>query len=216
MDERSLLLWHGPELVWNELRRILGGLPALRLVGATARADEALALAARHQPDVIIAPAHHHGSSLLPTVATLQRDASPRSKCILFATDCAPADFIGPVEAWLVGYLEWPGLPADLLHHCLTALIWGDVVLGTRGAIRAFAAAQRGDRDDAAGMPRLGATDRAILDGLCDGLTNAELAKRLGCNVSTIKRHIASLEASLGASDRFTLAMQAMRHGLLR
>jgi DNA-binding NarL/FixJ family response regulator len=216
MEQRSLLLWHGSELPWGELRRVVHSLPSLRIVGDTARPDEARAIAAECQPDVIIAPTRQNRNSLLPALATIHRDSAPRGKFILFAASCAPEDFIGPVETWLVGYLEWSSLTSEILRHCLIALIWGDVVVGTRSTTRAFAIAQCGSDLARAGAPQLGDKERAILDGLRDGLTNADLAAQLGCNVSTVKRHIAALEAALGAHDRFTLALQAMRHGLLR
>jgi two-component system, NarL family, nitrate/nitrite response regulator NarL len=216
MEERSLLLWHGPELPWGEMRRALHELSSLRIIGDTADAELARTIAIEGQPDAIIAPTHLNGESLLPTLAALHRNAIPRSKFILFTASCTPEDLIGPVETWLAGYLEWPALTSEILSHCLTALIWGDIVLGTSGAIRAFAIAQRGTTADSTGPLSLGDKDWAILDGLRDGLTNAALATQLGCNVSTVKRHIAALEVTLGAHDRFTLALQAMRHGLLR
>lgn len=212
MEERSLMLLRGPELAWNEIRRILDNLPHLRLVGDTDQLDESLAIAKHFQPEFIIAPTRWSGNPLLPILASSHIDVSPRSKLILFATNASPDDFVGPVEAWLVGFLEWPLLTSEVLHHCLISMIWGDVVLGTREAIYAFAAAQRGVVGT---MPKVTDRQRQVLEGLSEGLTNAQLAERLGMTLSTVKRHIATLEEMLGASDRFTLALQAMRGGLL-
>ena len=212
MEERSLMLLRGPELAWNEIRRILDNLPHLRLVGDTDQLDESLAIARHFQPEFIVAPTRWAGNPLLPILASSHLELSPRSKLILFATNVSPADLIGPVEAWLVGCLEWPLLSSEVLHHCLISMIWGDVVLGTREAIYAFAAAQRGITGT---MPEVTARQRQILEGLSEGLTNAQLAERLALTLSTVKRHIATLEELLGAQDRFTLALRAVRAGLI-
>lgn len=58
--------------------------------------------------------------------------------------------------------------------------------------------------------------ERAVLCHLGEGLTQREVARLLGVHVRTVEGVVARLKRELGATSAFTLAVQAMRRGLLR
>jgi two-component system, NarL family, nitrate/nitrite response regulator NarL len=55
---------------------------------------------------------------------------------------------------------------------------------------------------------------REIMDGMVEGLTNAQIADRLGISPSTVTNHIADVRRKLGLHNRVQLAVWAARHGL--
>lgn len=63
--------------------------------------------------------------------------------------------------------------------------------------------------------PQLSARENDVLQGLADGLSVAELAKRLYISESTAKTHISRLYDKLGAANRAQALMTAMRLGLI-
>ncbi|MFE5240076.1 MULTISPECIES: helix-turn-helix transcriptional regulator [unclassified Streptomyces] len=65
-------------------------------------------------------------------------------------------------------------------------------------------------------MPRLDAEDRAVLQALGSGLTDASAARRLGVSLRTYRRRVAGLMAALEADSRFQAGMRAGELGLSR
>lgn len=57
--------------------------------------------------------------------------------------------------------------------------------------------------------------ERAILQGLAAGLTQRELARRLGVSERTVRSVIAELQEKLDATTPFTLGLNAARRGLV-
>jgi DNA-binding CsgD family transcriptional regulator len=62
--------------------------------------------------------------------------------------------------------------------------------------------------------PRLTARQSQVLDLLCDGLTNQQIADRLTIGIDTVKTHIAHLRDLLDATTRTHLATRAISRGL--
>ncbi|MDO5494593.1 MAG: winged helix-turn-helix transcriptional regulator [bacterium] len=74
--------------------------------------------------------------------------------------------------------------------------------------------------DSAAPWPGTGGREgadrvRHILEGLAQGMSDRAIGDRLGLSERTVRRNISDLMQELGARDRFTLAVRAMRAGRL-
>ena len=54
-----------------------------------------------------------------------------------------------------------------------------------------------------------------MLGLLAQGLTNKEIARRMGISPKTVGNHVEHLYAKLGVTNRAGAAMQAMHHGLV-
>jgi DNA-binding NarL/FixJ family response regulator len=68
-----------------------------------------------------------------------------------------------------------------------------------------------------AGAPgRLSDKERQVLRGVADGLTNAEIGRRLFLAETTVKTYVARLRQRLRARDRANAVHLAWRAGLLR
>jgi DNA-binding NarL/FixJ family response regulator len=66
------------------------------------------------------------------------------------------------------------------------------------------------------GSPSLDATDQAVLDMLAQGLSNKEMAARLGVAEITAKTRLAKLYRRFGVNTRVQLLSYAIRHGLVK
>ena len=113
-----------------------------------------------------------------------------------------------------------PTLLAEAVH----AAARGDALIDPNVTVRlieAFAGAGRGSggaagsggstRDDPAGLPSSPLTDREedVLAGVARGLGNTEIGQELHVSLSTVKTHIASIMAKIGARNRVELAIWA-------
>lgn len=68
---------------------------------------------------------------------------------------------------------------------------------------------------EVAAAPALTPREREILDLLGTGHSNRQIARRLGVAERTVKNHLSSLFVKLGATDRTTAVLSALRHGLI-
>jgi DNA-binding NarL/FixJ family response regulator len=64
-------------------------------------------------------------------------------------------------------------------------------------------------------VPDLTGRQREIIGALAAGLSDGEIALRLGVSLSTVQTHILNVERKLGATSRFDLALKAVRAGLI-
>jgi DNA-binding NarL/FixJ family response regulator len=113
-------------------------------------------------------------------------------------------------EAWAV---IPPDAPADLLRAAITAVSHGMIMLPARlGPARA-----RDDDDEveASYDEELTSREREVLDGIASGLTNREIAARLGISDHTVKFHISTIYGKLGASTRTEAVRLAVHRGLV-
>lgn len=214
--QHTVLLLSSDAIGWGELRQLLADLPDVRVVGDTTDPVRARRLAAAHTPDAIIAAATLDGRPVLPLLADLRRSCCPVTKAILVAADYAPDRLRSPEDTGVVGYLLWADLSPAVLRHCLAAAIAGDVILGSGRVVRRFVAGLRGEGPGRLAAVGVTARERAVLGRLAAGHTRAEIAAAEGISVATVKRLIAELETRLDAPTQFALAVQAMRHGLIR
>ncbi len=104
--------------------------------------------------------------------------------------------------------------PADLLRVAITAVSHGMIMLPARlGPARARV--DDDDEDDASDDEALTSRERQVLDGIASGLTNREIAARLGISDHTVKFHISTIYGKLGASTRTEAVRLAVHRGLV-
>jgi DNA-binding NarL/FixJ family response regulator len=72
-----------------------------------------------------------------------------------------------------------------------------------------------GDDDDRPVDEPLTSREREVLEALAEGLPNRAIAERLGISDQTVKFHVASVMAKLGASNRTDAVRRGVRRGLV-
>jgi DNA-binding NarL/FixJ family response regulator len=113
------------------------------------------------------------------------------------------------VEAGAVGYLL-KDATREQLTDGIRAAARGETVLAPRVAERLVARMRR-----PAQVP-LTAREADVLTAVSDGLSNAEIGKRLVIAEATVKTHLLRIFAKLDVSDRTHAVVVAMDRGLLR
>ncbi len=63
--------------------------------------------------------------------------------------------------------------------------------------------------------PRLTPREAVVLEQVAAGLTNQAIARRLCISPGTVSKHLEHAYRKLGASDRLTAVLRALRHGLI-
>ena len=136
--------------------------------------------------------------------------ASPRSPAVIALAD-------DPAKLW-TSTARARGLRAALPHRATPEEVAGAVRAVHAGLLvlhpDALLPSRAGDATSAAGTP-LTTREREIVELLADGASNRIIGARLGISRHTVKFHVASILAKLGARSRTEAVALALRRGVL-
>ena len=186
--------------------------PAIILVGIADSPAALLALAERHDLDVVL-------SGEVPA-AELLADWQARHRRPAWIVFLAKADEQKSLEALGAGASAVLSRSADLTEivAVLRALASGFIVLQRPLLValldQSAAAAEPSNRD-ADGTPRLTAREIEVLAALADGASNKEIARRLDISFHTVKFHVAAILDKLEAESRTEAVVKASQLGIV-
>lgn len=184
--------------------------PGLRVVGQAARGDDAVELICGTRPDVALLDIELPGMSGIDAVRAVRRRAVDVKFLLLSAYD-DHAYVMEALDAGVDGYLL-KTVGRDELVQAVRTVAAGRVVLdeavsrrfsGTR-----VAAAEQGCAD-------LTARETDVLSLLAHGLSNKQIAAKLGLGRRTVEGHVSSLLSKLGVASRTEAALHAIGHQLV-
>ncbi|MFJ4095778.1 response regulator [Kitasatospora sp. NPDC089913] len=214
----DILLADDEELVRAGLRVVLEAQGDLRVVGEASDGAEAIALARRLRPHVVLMDVRMPGLDGLEATRELVRDAAapggyaPR---ILVVTTFEIDDYVyRALRAGADGFLLKRTRPSEIAQA--VRLVAAGESLLFPAQIRRLAAG-RGNPAARGTMARAALTEREseVLRLVARGLTNAEIAEQLFLGVQTVKTHVSSMLAKLGARDRTQAVVLAYESGFV-
>jgi DNA-binding NarL/FixJ family response regulator len=213
----TILLADDQELVRTGFRLILGSEPDLAVVGEAVNGSEAVDLARRLDPDVVLMDVRMPGLNGIEATRAITREPSIHTR-VLVLTTFEDDEFVnGAIAAGASGYLL-KDAPAAELIQAIGAVAAGDAFLTpalTRRLMERVAASLP-DQRQAALIDTLSPRERDVLRLVSQGSTNAEIAQRLFVSEATVKTHIARLLQKLGARDRVQAVVIAYESGFTR
>ncbi len=179
-----------------------------QVAGAAGSAEEALALAPRERPDVILLDLELPGMNGVDAIPRLAA-AVPDARVIVLTAYDTDERVLGAIRAGARGYLL-KGAPADEIARAIRAVHAGGSYLEARVAAKVLSQVRSPRR--AAG---LSARERTVLRLVADGLPTKQIARQLGITERTVKFHVSSIMNKLGAGTRAQAVAEAARLGLL-
>jgi DNA-binding NarL/FixJ family response regulator len=205
-------------LVRAGFRVLVDSAADLEVVGEAADGEEAVELARRERPDVVLMdirmPAMD-GLEATRRITALDEAAGVR---ILILTTFHLDEYVyQALRAGASGFLLKDTPPADLLA-AIRVVAAGDALLAprvTRRLIEEFARRPEPAAATPAALAALTDREREVLALVARGLTNAEIAERLVVSPATSKTHVSRVLTKLGARDRAQLVMLAYETGLV-
>jgi DNA-binding NarL/FixJ family response regulator len=212
-----VLLADDQRVVREGLGTLLGLLDGVELVGTAADGEEALALAAEHDPDIVLMDLR---MPRLDGIEAIRRLAArgERPAAIALTTYADDASVLGALRAGARGYLT-KDAGAEEIRAAMAAVVRGDVALDT-AAQRQVVAALSDPPPAAAPAPapelpdELTPREAEVLALIAEGLTNSEIADRLVVSAATVKSHVNHIFAKIGARDRAQAVVYAYAHGI--
>jgi DNA-binding NarL/FixJ family response regulator len=213
-----LLVVDDEQLVRSGLRMILESAAGIQVVAEAADGAKAVEQVRLHRPDAVLMDIRMPGMDGLAATREITTLADP-PKVIVLTTFELDEYVHAALANGAVGFLLKDTPPQDLIQAVRTVAD-GNAMLAptvTRRLIAEFAA--RGGTQAVAARKRLEALtgrEREVVVAVAQGLSNAEIGKRLFMSEATVKAHVSRVLAKLGMSNRVQAAILAHDAGLLR
>ena len=213
-----VLLADDQRVVREGLGTLLSLLDGIELVATAADGEEALALAAEHDPDVVLMDLRMPRCDGIEAIRRLA-ERGDRPRAIALTTYADDASVLGALRAGARGYLT-KDASAEQIRTAVEAVARGEAALDPAVQHHVVAALSEPAAAVAEPSPELpdGLTPREaeVLALIAEGLTNAEIADRLVVSAATVKTHVNRIFAKTGARDRAQAVVYAYAHGLHR
>jgi DNA-binding NarL/FixJ family response regulator len=212
----TILIVDDQPLMRSALRMCFEPEPDLDVVGEAADGGEAVELARRLRPDVIVMDIRMPTVDGLSATAQLAGAASDYRPAILIITTFELEDYIlDALRAGASGFLLKDATPEELVH-AVRVIAEGNALIAPTAtrALLDHVAARLPARIEP--LPGLTSRERDVLELLAQGLSNIDIATALHIAPSSVKSHVGHLLTKLNVSSRLQLVVFAYESGLIR
>lgn len=173
------------------------------VVAEGATAEEAVRLAAEHQPDVVLLDIHMPGNGI--RAASEISRASPELPVVMLTTSSDEEDLFDSLRAGASGYLLKDGDPAGLVD-ALRGVLAGDPAMTPQLVARIMdefrQPTKRRFARKSPAAAKLSPREWDVMQLLGQGLTTEEVAGRLFVSSTTVRVHVSTVLKKLRVSDR--------------
>lgn len=181
------------------IRLVLQAADDLEVVGEAADGRSAISMARALSPDVILMDLR------MPVLDGIEATKALHEKyrVVVLTTFDDDEYLFGALQAGAHGFLLKSAEPQAIILG-VRAAARGESVLDPQVTARILARALA--VPEAAALPELTGREHKVLQGIGEGLSNPQLAQRLGIGQSTVKTHVSQVLAKLGVSTRLQAA----------
>jgi len=209
----TVLIADDQTLFREGIKDVLSGEKWMEVVGEAADGVEAVALAKKLKPDVVLMDIK------LPKLDGINatrkiREACPQVNVLMLSSFEDEAHVLDAIQAGANGYLSKMLPAAELVNSIRTFTSEGLMISQQMMGKLLHGLRKMGDTT-APTQATLTKTEVKIMDLLGKGMSNKELAKELNCSVKTIKNHLNSAFHKLGVSSRTEAVVKAIEEGLI-
>jgi DNA-binding NarL/FixJ family response regulator len=206
-------------LVRSGFSVLLGSTTDIEVVGEASDGAEAVAVALRELPDVVLMDSRMPGVDGLTATRTLTADPRAADVRVLILTTFDLDEYVfEALRAGASGFLLKDTRPEDLLD-AVRVIAAGEALLApavTRTLIAEFLKTPAvASATDQRAVESLTQRELEVLAAVARGLSNAEIAAELFMSHATAKTHVSHLLAKLQARDRAQLVVAAYEAGVV-
>jgi NarL family two-component system response regulator LiaR len=195
-------------VVRQGLRAFLEGDRGIELVGEAKDGSEAVRVARRLRPDVILMDLLMPGMDGIAATIEVRREV-PETEVLALTSVLEDAAVVGAVRAGAIGYML-KSAEADELRKAIRAAAAGRVQLAPEAAARLMREIRAPESPE-----KLSEREVDVLRLVAQGLANKAIARELGITERTVKAHVGSILAKLHLDSRTQAALYAGRIGLV-
>ncbi|MGV9375331.1 response regulator [Nonomuraea sp. NPDC003707] len=212
-----VLLAEDQVLVRDSLKLLIDTTPGLATVGETGTGAEAVLLARRRRPDVILMDVRMPDMDGIEATRRICADPDSAGVRVLILTTFDLDEYVyASLRAGASGFLVKSATAIELLA-AIRVVASGEALLAPTVTRRLIADFLRGPHSAPVlrDLRDITQREREVLTLIGKGMSNSEIAEHLHLTVGTVKTHIGRLLAKLHARDRAQLVIAAYEGGLI-
>jgi DNA-binding NarL/FixJ family response regulator len=223
MSKIAVMIVDDHPLVLQGLRKVLGGEPDIAVVGAATDGEEALEMARRLAPDVVLLDINLPSMNGMQVTRQLKADL-PNAAVIMLTAYHDENQIFHAVRAGASAYYP-KDVRVDKLLGAIRQVSQGFYVIEENVLSKPQLAEWITERFEEIGAFWEGAEDMfmplsdremEILALITRGMSNKQVAVELGISHQTVKNHMTSILRKLAVNDRTQAAVYALRKGWIR
>ena len=215
MAEIQLLLVDDHEVVRTGLRMLLDEQPDMVIVGEADTGSDAIKLAEKLKPDVIVM------DITLPDMSGIKvseriKSKYPETAIVALTIHDDEQYFFEMLQAGASGYVPKRAAPEDLIS-AIRAAHSGETYLypSLAKALVSDFVGRRSEGSNQETLNGLTAREQEVLEKLAQGLTNEQIAEEFGISKHTVARHRENIMHKLNLHSRSELVKYAIRKGII-
>ena len=215
----TVLVADDQALLRGTFRLLIDSCPGLATVGEAGTGQQAIELARREHPDVILMDIRMPQLDGIEATRQICAAAGTGPPRVVILTTFDLDEYVyAALRAGASGFLLKDTPPASLLD-AIRVVAAGEALLAptvTRKLISEFAARPGSAQLPAPALAAVTSREREVLTLIGCGLTNQEIAAQLFISLATARTHVGHLLTKLAARDRAQLVITAYETGLVR
>jgi two-component system, NarL family, response regulator LiaR len=201
-------------VVRQGVRAFLMTQPDLTVVGEASSGEDAVKLAEKTVPDVILM------DLIMPNMDGVEatrraKQVSPRSQIVVLTSYHEDEHIFPALKAGALSYIL-KDVSAVELADAVRKAAAGEAVLHPRVAARVIKELQGRREDTLNPFTELSERELEVLKLIADGMSNGEIAAKLVLSEKTVKGHVSNILSKLQLADRTQAAVYAWRQGVVR
>jgi DNA-binding NarL/FixJ family response regulator len=214
----KVLLADDQVLLRSSLAMLIDREPDMKVVGEASDGAEAVALAARERPDVVLMDIRMPGTDGLQATTEILSQPDAEGVRVIMLTTFELDDYVlRALRAGASGFLLKGVKPVELLE-AIRLVAAGEALLApsvTRRLLERIATPQTADDELRRGLDSLTPRELEVLTLVGSGLSNAEISHKLVLSPATVKTHVNRVMMKLAVHDRAQLVIVAYESGLV-
>lgn len=191
------------------LKKLLEMEGSFELIGEASDGVEAIELAGRLSPDVLLLDLNMPRLGGLDALAEIL-NASPEARIIILAASVDRREIIKALRLGARG-IVLKTAATELLYKCIQAVVAGEVWVGRESVPKLVDALEEFDEPKARrfSYAHLTERERQIVEAIAKGASNRDVAQALSVSEQTVKNHLSRIFEKCGVSNRTELAVLA-------
>jgi DNA-binding NarL/FixJ family response regulator len=205
-------------LVRSGIRLIVEGQSDMEVVGEASDGAQAVLLVRDTGPDVVLMDVRMPQVNGLEATRRIVQAGAATVRVLMLTTFDRDEYLYDAMKAGASGFLLKSAPPEELIH-AIRVVVHGDTLLApaiTRRLVEDFVRRPPPGSATPPGLDDLTDREVEVLRLLAEGLSNADLARRLFLSEGTVKTHVNRILTKLGLRDRVQAVVVAYESGLVR
>jgi DNA-binding NarL/FixJ family response regulator len=214
MEQIRVLIADDHPFFRDGLRMLLDATPDTELVGEASDGEQAVALAAELQPDVILMDLRMPGGSGIEATRRIL-EGNPETGILVMTMVEEDDSVFAAMRAGALGYLLKGAGRSEVLL-AIRGIARGEAVFGPGIARRliGYFSPRTEDRAPHIAFPGLTDREREVLELVAAGRNNREIASELFLSLKTVRNYVSAIFAKLHFADRSQAIIEARQAGL--